>query len=114
MTLARRNQGLRRSFHAVLLSCLTLGLPFSAPPAAVACPFCNAAMQTLSQEIASADVAVIAELVEPMPEQPADPAGGPRHAAADPADGPRRGNAYPSTSRATISRWISEVPPKIV
>jgi hypothetical protein len=32
-----------------------------------ACPFCNAAMQTLSQEIASADGAVIAQLVRPMP-----------------------------------------------
>jgi hypothetical protein len=31
-----------------------------------ACPFCSAAMQTLSQEIASADGAVIAQLVEPM------------------------------------------------
>jgi hypothetical protein len=34
---------------------------------AEACPFCSAAMQTLSQEIASADGAVIAELVRPMP-----------------------------------------------
>ena len=33
---------------------------------AAACPFCSAAMQTLSQEIASADGAVIAQLVEPM------------------------------------------------
>jgi len=32
-----------------------------------ACPFCSAAMQTLAQEIAGADGAVIAELVEPMP-----------------------------------------------
>jgi hypothetical protein len=32
-----------------------------------ACPFCNAAQQTLSQEIASADGAVIAQLVKPMP-----------------------------------------------
>lgn len=58
-------------------ACLALGLPVSVQQAAVACPFCNAAMQTLSQEIAGADVAVIAELVEPMPEPPADPAGGP-------------------------------------
>jgi hypothetical protein len=34
---------------------------------AIACPFCSAAMQTLGQEIASADAAVIAQLVEPMP-----------------------------------------------
>jgi hypothetical protein len=34
---------------------------------ATACPFCNAAMQTLSQEIEAADVALIAQLIEPMP-----------------------------------------------
>ncbi|HEX6963913.1 MAG TPA: hypothetical protein VF175_18745 [Lacipirellula sp.] len=33
---------------------------------AAACPFCSAAMQTLGQEIASSDGAVIAELVKPM------------------------------------------------
>jgi hypothetical protein len=38
-----------------------------ATPVARACPFCNAAMQTLSQEIEAADVALIAELVSPMP-----------------------------------------------
>lgn len=41
---------------------LLLAIPFSR-----ACPFCQASMQTLSQEIASADVALIAELIEPMP-----------------------------------------------
>lgn len=71
----RRNS--RRSLVAALAAGLTLGLPLSTPRTAVACPFCNAAMQTLSQEIAGADVAVITELVEPMPEQAADPAGGP-------------------------------------
>ncbi|WP_428308347.1 hypothetical protein [Lacipirellula sp.] len=34
---------------------------------AAACPFCSAAMATLGQEIAGADGAVIAELVQPMP-----------------------------------------------
>ncbi|HYO24981.1 MAG TPA: hypothetical protein VEQ85_08525 [Lacipirellulaceae bacterium] len=38
-----------------------------AAPAARACPFCNAAMQTLSQEIEAADVAAICVLEEPMP-----------------------------------------------
>jgi hypothetical protein len=37
-----------------------------ATPQAKACPFCSAAMQTLSQEIAGADGAVIAQLIEPM------------------------------------------------
>lgn len=36
-------------------------------PRVAACPFCNAAMQTLSQEIQSANVALIAQLAEPMP-----------------------------------------------
>ncbi len=39
----------------------------AALPTARACPFCNAAMQTLSQEIEAADVAFIAELISPMP-----------------------------------------------
>ncbi len=42
-----------------------------------ACPFCNAAMQTLSQEIASADGAVIAQLVKPMPTATPGAPGGP-------------------------------------
>src|SRR5262245_64597111 len=42
-------------------------LAATAATPAVACPFCNAAMQTLSQEIEAADVALIAQLVEPMP-----------------------------------------------
>ncbi len=35
-------------------------------PHADACPFCSAPMQTLNQEIASADAALIAQLIEPM------------------------------------------------
>jgi hypothetical protein len=42
-------------------------LAATAATRAAACPFCNAAMQTLSQEIESADVALIAQLIEPMP-----------------------------------------------
>jgi hypothetical protein len=41
-----------------------------------ACPFCNAAMQTLSQEIEAADVAVIAELAQAMPSTPLDATSG--------------------------------------
>lgn len=54
----------------------------AAAPSARACPFCSAAMQTLSQEMASADAALIVELVEPMPPLPTDSAAGP--AAFDP------------------------------
>jgi hypothetical protein len=44
-------------------------------PHVQACPFCNAAMQTLSQEIEAADVAVIAELAQVMPTAPPDETG---------------------------------------
>jgi hypothetical protein len=55
---------------------LAAGVLSAAAPFAYPCPFCNAAMQTLSQEIESADVALIAELVEPMPTSLPDAAGG--------------------------------------
>ena len=52
--------------HARLAALLALVAMFSVVREAAACPFCSAAMQTLSQEIAGADGAVIAQLVEPM------------------------------------------------
>lgn len=54
-----------RRIASVLASAATALI--AAAPTAFACPFCNAAMQTLSQEIEAADVALIAELVSPMP-----------------------------------------------
>lgn len=53
-----------------------LGLGVNAMQQAVACPFCSAAMQTLGQEIAAADGAVIAQLVEPIPETALEPGPG--------------------------------------
>jgi hypothetical protein len=53
-----------KAFAVLALGLLTIA---HAMPQAAACPFCSAAMQTLGQEIASADGAVIAQLVEPMP-----------------------------------------------
>ncbi len=62
------------TLHRVLLA--ACGLATLLAPRAAACPFCSAAMQTLSQEIESADVALIAELAQPMPTSgPDDPAG---------------------------------------
>jgi hypothetical protein len=48
----------------VAVACVAAALP---APVASACPFCNAAMQTLSQELDSASVALIAVLEKPMP-----------------------------------------------
>jgi hypothetical protein len=48
-----------------VMSVAILGVMLAKPQAG-ACPFCSAAMQTLGQEIASADGAVIAQLIEPM------------------------------------------------
>jgi hypothetical protein len=55
---------------------LVVSLCFVGIERAGACPFCSAAMQTLSQEIASADGAVIAELVKPMPAAATSPGQG--------------------------------------
>src|SRR5688572_30794994 len=52
--------------HARLAVMLALVAMIGGVRDANACPFCSAAMQTLSQEIAGADGAVIAQLVEPM------------------------------------------------
>jgi hypothetical protein len=62
----------RTHFARVMRICAATALAVSAlllvaEPFARACPFCQASMQTLSQEITSADVALIAELVEAMP-----------------------------------------------
>jgi hypothetical protein len=46
------------------IACVVAALPL---PVVRACPFCNAAMQTLSQELESANVALIAVLEKPMP-----------------------------------------------
>ena len=52
-----------------LALCLPLALLIAALPLrAGACPFCSAASQTLSEELAGMDVAVIANLVEPATE----------------------------------------------
>jgi hypothetical protein len=48
----------------VAIACVVAALPV---PVVRACPFCNAAMQTLSQELESANVALIAVLEKPMP-----------------------------------------------
>jgi hypothetical protein len=48
----------------VAVVCVAASLPV---PVLQACPFCNAAMQTLSQELESANVALIAVLEKPMP-----------------------------------------------
>ncbi|MCC6493862.1 MAG: hypothetical protein IT424_12690 [Pirellulales bacterium] len=47
---------------------LAVGVVVAAIRQAQGCPFCSAAMQTLGQEIASADGAVIAQLAAPIPE----------------------------------------------
>lgn len=49
----------------LLVACFGLSLWWGAVPA-VACPFCSAASQTLSEEIARADVVVLAELAVPQ------------------------------------------------
>src|SRR5687768_8286623 len=56
-----------KSIKTLAVLCTGLLIVAVAKPQAAACPFCSAAMQTLGQEIASADAAVIAQLVEPMP-----------------------------------------------
>jgi hypothetical protein len=63
---SRREDGMMKRF-ALSLALLALIGTVAAIPQAPACPFCSAAMQTLGQEIASADGAVIAQLLEPMP-----------------------------------------------
>jgi hypothetical protein len=72
MTLRKDSHVWRVGRVAVLAACVIV----ADMRASRACPFCSAAMQTLSQEIASADAAVIAELVKPMPKLPPDAAGG--------------------------------------
>jgi hypothetical protein len=60
---------MNQSFSRGRAFAVVLGLlgAWSAAAPAHGCPFCNAAMQTLSQEIENASVAVIAQLIEPMP-----------------------------------------------
>ncbi|MEM9351384.1 MAG: hypothetical protein AAGA92_00055 [Planctomycetota bacterium] len=64
---------------AAVIALFTTNLP------AAACPFCSSTSQTLTEEMASMDVAVIAELIEPaeeidldapLPEGPPDPDAG--------------------------------------
>ncbi|RIK73372.1 MAG: hypothetical protein DCC67_17970, partial [Planctomycetota bacterium] len=71
---ARQRRRLAGGFAALA----ALGMGVAAVRQAGACPFCSAPMQTLGQEIAAADGAVIAQLVSPIPEAavPASPGGG--------------------------------------
>lgn len=78
MIFAKKN-GLSIAFRVALVAAIAV----AATPRAQACPFCSAAMQTLSQEIEGADAAVIAELVTPMPSLP--PGAQPGSALVDPA-----------------------------
>jgi len=64
MTLYWKHNAIR---VAAVIGLIALGLSMRAVQRVQACPFCSAAMQTLAQEIAGADGAVITELVEPMP-----------------------------------------------
>jgi hypothetical protein len=58
----------RRTIQTLAIAAVVaLGAAVAVVPRSRACPFCNAAMQTLSQEIEGADVALIAELAQPMP-----------------------------------------------
>jgi hypothetical protein len=57
----------RFSLRCLAMLAAAVLLLAGASPTARACPFCNAAMQTLSQEIQGADVALIAQLIKPMP-----------------------------------------------
>jgi len=60
-------------FLKSVLICCTLLIGAFWPLGALACPFCSATSQTLSEEIAAADVAVIARLIKLPPEL--DPSG---------------------------------------
>jgi len=51
----------------LLRSCLALGWLLVQTPVATACPFCSAASQTLSEELAAAEAAIIAKLVKAAP-----------------------------------------------
>jgi hypothetical protein len=66
-----KNSSRRRLRTAIAAFALT-ALVLDGALRSEACPFCTAAMQTLSQEIAGADAVVIAKLVEPMPALPTD------------------------------------------
>ncbi|NOY29814.1 MAG: hypothetical protein GXP28_06440 [Planctomycetes bacterium] len=50
-----------------LRSCLALGWFLAQAQVATACPFCSAASQTLSEELAAAEAAIIAKLVKAAP-----------------------------------------------
>jgi hypothetical protein len=61
--------------RSIAATCMVALFMSAAAPRARACPFCSAAMQTLSQEISGADVAVIAELTKVMPTAELDDTG---------------------------------------
>ena len=70
----KRTHGTRGA--APLAALIATGLVLLVSNRAAACPFCSAVSLTLSEEIASNDVALVARLVErPGPSDPSNPAG---------------------------------------
>src|SRR4029079_12098929 len=55
---------MRRQIKALLAATVTLVLAAGSAEAAVSCPYCNASAQTLNEELATMDLAVIAKLVK--------------------------------------------------
>ena len=71
------NRTCEKHVVATCAALIVVGLVLLAPSRAAACPFCSAVSLTLSEEIASNDVAVVARLIErPANSDPSDPAGG--------------------------------------
>ena len=74
-TLLLQRANLMKTCKLVQLSCLLFATTMLAQcwqSMARACPFCSATSQTLSEELAGAEVAVIARLVKPVPELNSD------------------------------------------
>ena len=67
---------MQRHIRRITVAAMMAAMSIVGAQSAGACPFCNAAMQTLSQEIEAADVALIAELAQAMPATPLDDTGG--------------------------------------
>ena len=76
-----RNRGLNRWLQPAAVIAVAL-LAAAAAPMLRACPFCNAAMQTLGEEIMASDMAVIAEVASPNTSPTSPVVGDPPPAAA--------------------------------
>jgi hypothetical protein len=86
---------------AITLAAVGFWLLAAARQTACGCPFCNAAMQTLSEDISSSDAALVAELAEKSPQ------------ATDlPPDGPAAANAGAAKFRV-VTTLSGKSPPAV-